>query len=37
MRTLTGVEAAVDVPAIGDEAADVDTWADVARLRDAGS
>jgi molybdopterin-guanine dinucleotide biosynthesis protein A len=37
MRTLTGAEDAVDVPATGDEATDVDTWADVARLRDAGS
>jgi molybdopterin-guanine dinucleotide biosynthesis protein A len=36
MRTLTDAEGAVDVPASGDEAADVDTWADVARLRDAG-
>jgi molybdopterin-guanine dinucleotide biosynthesis protein A len=34
MRALTGSEDAVDVPAVGDEAADVDTWADVARLRD---
>jgi molybdopterin-guanine dinucleotide biosynthesis protein A len=34
MRTLTGSATAVDVPATGDEAADVDTWADVERLRD---
>jgi molybdopterin-guanine dinucleotide biosynthesis protein A len=34
MHTLTGSGAAVDVPARGDETADVDTWADVARLRD---
>jgi molybdopterin-guanine dinucleotide biosynthesis protein A len=37
MRLLTGSETAVDVPATGDEADDVDTWADVARLRDPGS
>jgi len=34
MRALSASGAAVDVPASGDEAADVDTWADVARLRD---
>ncbi|WP_151083784.1 molybdenum cofactor guanylyltransferase [Nocardioides cynanchi] len=33
MRTLSASGAAVDVPATGDEAADVDTWTDVARLR----
>ncbi len=33
MRTLSASGAAVDVLATGDEADDVDTWADVARLR----
>jgi molybdopterin-guanine dinucleotide biosynthesis protein A len=33
MRALSASGAAVDVPADGDEADDVDTWADVARLR----
>jgi CTP:molybdopterin cytidylyltransferase MocA len=32
MRVLTGSGPATDVPAAGDEAEDVDTWADVHRL-----
>lgn len=34
MRALSASPRATDVTATGDEAADVDTWADVARLRD---
>jgi molybdopterin-guanine dinucleotide biosynthesis protein A len=34
MRALSASGTAVDVAARGDEARDVDTWADVARLRD---
>jgi molybdopterin-guanine dinucleotide biosynthesis protein A len=33
MRALSASSDANDVPATGDEASDVDTWADVARLR----
>jgi molybdopterin-guanine dinucleotide biosynthesis protein A len=34
MRALSASAAATDVPATGEEASDIDTWADVARLRD---
>jgi CTP:molybdopterin cytidylyltransferase MocA len=33
MRTLMLRENSRDVPALGEEAADVDTWDDLARLR----
>jgi molybdopterin-guanine dinucleotide biosynthesis protein A len=33
MRTLMEVGSSRDVPAVGEEAADVDTWGDLARLR----
>jgi hypothetical protein len=33
MRTLMGLANSRDVPAVGEEAADVDSWDDLARLR----
>jgi CTP:molybdopterin cytidylyltransferase MocA len=33
MRSLMGIGASRDVPAVGEEAADVDSWDDLSRLR----